>query len=212
LIFAVLHGTIHTALGIPLGGGISLVVQLFALGQGQLNLDPAVLKVERQRYQGVAVPLDVAVEPHDLPLVHEQLALPQRIAVEEVALLVGADVQPDDEKLAVFDGAIAVLHVHRAGAETLDLGARQGDAGLEGLDDVVIVPGLAVLGDLLGSFLKHGSTPPSLHGASSEELYASGRGKSSYSCVSAKNASSYIMCIRPFKYNEKSLKKSANYA
>ena len=44
-------------------------------------------------------------------------------------------------------GAVAVLEVHRAGPEALDLGARKGNTAFIGLLHEIVVPGLAVDGD-----------------------------------------------------------------
>ena len=49
------HCPFHLALCVPLGQGLALVVGLFALAQAQLYLHPAVLEVDRQRDQCIAL-------------------------------------------------------------------------------------------------------------------------------------------------------------
>ena len=62
---------------------------------------------------------------------------------------VGADMDAEQERLAVFDPRVAVAQIDLMGAQRLDLGAGQRQAGLERLLDKEIVAGLAVFGDQL---------------------------------------------------------------
>ena len=83
---------------------------------------------------------------------------PHRVLVEDVAVLVGADVQTAGEELAVLDGAEGVLKVYLPGADGFDLRAEQLDPGLIAFEDKVFMKGLAVFGDLLDPrLLGHGS-------------------------------------------------------
>ena len=93
---------------------------------------------------------------------HQQLALAHGVPVEDIALLIGGDVHPVDEKLAAVDGAIAVLQIDGPGPQAFDLGARQGDAAFIGLLHEIVVPRLAVDGDLLDLFLFQGAALLSL--------------------------------------------------
>ena len=151
-----LHGPVDLALGIPLGGGLAFVVELFALAQADLDLDPAALEVDLQGDQGVAVLLDLAVEPHDLPLVHQQAAGTAGVHIEAVALLIGGDVHLVEEHLTVLDAAPGILQVQGALADGLDLGADQFDAGLVVLLDEVFVTGLPVPGHHLDAVFFQG--------------------------------------------------------
>ena len=56
---------------------------------------------------------------------------------------------PDQEHFAVLHRGVRVAQVDPAGPEGLDLGAGQGDAGLQRLLDEVVVVGLLVLCDEL---------------------------------------------------------------
>ena len=122
-------------------------MELFTFAQAQLQLYPAALEVQGQGDEAVAVPLDVAEQLHNLPLVHEQLALAQGISVKDISLLIGGDMHTHHEHLAVLDGAIAILQIDRTGPEALDLGAGKGNAAFIGLLHEIVVPGLAVDGD-----------------------------------------------------------------
>ena len=91
-LISLLHSPVDLALGIALRRGLSFVVELLALAQSHVHLHPAALKIDGQRDQGVAVLLDLAVEPHDLPLVHQEPAGAAGVYVEPVAVVVGGDV------------------------------------------------------------------------------------------------------------------------
>ena len=106
-------------------------MELLSLAQSQLHLDPAVLKIKRQRDQRDTVLHHAGLKLQDLPLVHQQAARPDRIPVKDVSVLIGADVHAPDKKLAVLDGAEAVLQVYLTGADGLDLRTRQLDPGFE---------------------------------------------------------------------------------
>ena len=140
----VLHGAVHLPFGVPDGGRLPLVVELLALGQTDLQLGPGVFEVEGEGDQGVPVLLDLLVEPQDLPLVHQELPGTAGVLVEDIALLIGADVHAVDRQLPVLGDAVGVLQVHVAQADGLDLGARQGDARLVLLLDEVVVIGLGI--------------------------------------------------------------------
>ena len=69
------------------------------------------------------------------------------VAVGLARVAVGRDVQPDQPDLAVVDAGVALGQLHLGLAQGLDLAALQGDAGLEGVEDLVVPPRLAVGGD-----------------------------------------------------------------
>ena len=142
-----LHGPVHLPFGVPPGGGLPLIIELLALGQADLQLDPGPLEVDGQRDEGIAVLLDPAEEPHDLPLVHQQPAGAAGVLVEDVPLLIGADMHPKDRYLPILDQAEGVLQVHIAQTDGFDLCARQLDPSLIPLLDGIVVECLVVFGD-----------------------------------------------------------------
>ena len=81
--------------------------------------------------------------------VQQQLARPHRRVVGVAAMAVGLDVHVVDEDFAVLHLRVAVAQVHAPFADRLHFGAEQRDAGLERLEDVVVVERLPVLGDVL---------------------------------------------------------------
>ena len=87
----------------------------------------------------------------DLELVHlgsvqQQLAGAQRIVVHGIAVGEGADVRVQQETLAILEQAVGVFEVGFAFADGLDLGAAQGDPGLEFVEQGIVVAGGPVVG------------------------------------------------------------------
>src|SRR5512138_3725955 len=139
--------------GVPLLDGLALLVLPLAPGQGELDLDPAlVADVDPGRHHGQAPFLGLAGQPLDLAAVKEQPAVAERVVVEDIGRLVRADVAFDQEYLAVLHLGIAFLEADLPGPHRLDLAPDEGQAGLEGLEDDIVVRDRLVDGDGL-----HGS-------------------------------------------------------
>jgi hypothetical protein len=77
----------------------------------------------------------------------EEAAAPLRLVVLPIAHLVLADVDLDQPGLSVLDPDVALTEMGETGAERLDLRPGQLDAGLEELQELVLVAGLAVTGE-----------------------------------------------------------------
>ena len=145
-----LDGPVDGALGVPLGGVGPLVVELFALAQAQLQLDPPVLEVEGQGNQGVALQFALLVQAANLALVGQEPPLPGGVGVEDVAVVVGGDVHPLDDQLAAVDVHPAVFQIDAAGPQAFHLGALQLDAGLQRFHHKVFVARFPVGGNGFG--------------------------------------------------------------
>ncbi|MPN21123.1 hypothetical protein SDC9_168502 [bioreactor metagenome] len=92
----------------------------------------------------------------NLAFVCEKFSRAKRVAVIDVALLIGADVHPDEKELAVFDLRVTVLEVTGALSERLDLRTAQLDSALQNILNKVIVACLPVLRKrLYASCLRH---------------------------------------------------------
>src|SRR5437879_13747714 len=74
----------------------------------------------------------------------EELSIPLGHVVGVGAVAVRADVAAQKPTLPIADGGVAVLEVHQAGPERLDLGAPEHQAGLDRLENLVLVPGATV--------------------------------------------------------------------
>ncbi len=80
----------------------------------------------------------------------EKPPLPQWVAVEHIALVVGADVHTAKDQLAVVHVHPGILQVYGAGAKAFYLGADQLNAGFKRFDHKILMAGLAVDRDLFG--------------------------------------------------------------
>jgi len=126
--------------------GGALVPLLLAFGEGQFAFDAAVLEVELDRDQGVALLLGGDLQFGDLVLVEEEFASAKRVVVHRVAVGEGADVGVEEEGFAVFEEAIGVFEVGFAFADGFDFGAAQGDAGFDAVGEEVVEAGGTVEG------------------------------------------------------------------
>lgn len=147
----VLEGTLNLTFRGLFMKVLTLVVIVLARGQRQLELGPAVLEIDLQGHEREALFARLGKELHDFRLVHQEFPAAQRIVVEDIALIIGADMQVLDEKLAVLDARITVLEVGPSGAQGLDFRSLKGKASLKRFVYEVIVTGLAILADRLDS-------------------------------------------------------------
>lgn len=130
---------------------ITLVVKLLASAKSQLHFYVRPTEVKGKGNDGKALLTHLAVQLHDLSLVHKELAVAQGIAVKNVALLVGTDVYPCGEDLAAFYFAIGILEVYLTCAETFYFCTEKLDPRFVLFVNEIIVVSLFVLGDYLSS-------------------------------------------------------------
>src|SRR3954452_6659183 len=147
------HRTSYLALRVPRGEVLALVVVLLTLGQGELDLGVPVVEVDRERHQGETVLAQPALHLADLVTLEQQLAHPARLVVGPGALGVLGDVHAVQEDFAVALVTERVDQRRTAGPQRLDLGAGQRHAGLDGVEDRVVVARLAVRGHDLAPLL-----------------------------------------------------------
>src|SRR4029077_12463965 len=138
---------VHLALRMALRDGLSLVVRLLAAPDPEQQLGAALGEVELQRHERVALLLERLPELLDLGAVEQQLALPHRVQVPAIALLVGWDVELHHPRLAVLDRGPGLLEARLPRPEALHLGACEHEPGLDRVEDRVVVRGLAILRD-----------------------------------------------------------------
>ena len=153
ILISLLHSPVDLTLGVPLGRGLSFIVEFFALAQAHLDLDPAALEVDLQGDQGVAVLLDLAVEPHDLPLVHQQPPGTAGIHIEAVAVVIGGDVHLVQDHLAVLDAAPGILQIQGTCTDGLDFRAHQFNTGFEFFFHEIFMVGFPIPGHDLDACL-----------------------------------------------------------
>jgi len=150
--------------GVPLGDGIPLVVLRFALAQAQLQLHAAVFEVDFQGNEGVPLAHDEGIQFADFALVHQELLGTHGVAVEDVSVLVGADVHPLDPDFPLAHLRPGFLQIDPPLPDGLDLRAKQFQAALIALLHEIIVPGFAIDGHGLHAILvRHIFRLPFLH-------------------------------------------------
>src|SRR5690606_1768091 len=137
------------ALLLALADRVALVVAALAARQRELDLGAAVLEVERERHQGEAALRHLPRQPRDLAAVREQLAIAARIRVLAPGLLVGAHGRVHQPRLAAPHHGVGFGEAGLALAQRLHLRADEHDAGLERVEDLVVVARPPVLRDEL---------------------------------------------------------------
>src|SRR5439155_2039632 len=120
--FAV-HRLADFALGLGFLLVLALVVGLLALGDGELDLGPALLEVEPQGHEREAALRRFGGELGDLTAVQQQLARPLRLVVQPIAHRVFRDIAAEQPDLAAFDLAVGIFETCLRFAQTLHLGA-----------------------------------------------------------------------------------------
>ena len=79
---------------------------------------------------------------------HQKAPFAERVHIEDIALFIGAHMGVFQKNLAAFNIAIAVVDIHAALADGLDLGAFELDTGFVGVDDLVFMAGFSVHNDV----------------------------------------------------------------
>src|SRR5215210_8657615 len=103
------HGAFDLALGGLFGDLAPLVVLLFTAGNGDLEFYVAVLFVESQGNERLAVLLGLAGETRYLPFVQEELPVPGRELLAVGGVLVRRDVSAKEKYLPVCHPSVAIL-------------------------------------------------------------------------------------------------------
>ncbi len=137
--------TADITVGIALGNGVTLVVFSLAAAKTKLQLHPAVLEVNLQRNERIPLTGNKTVQLADFVLVQQQLLGAHRILVENVPLIIGADVHALDPDFAIADLCPGFLQVYAPLPNTLDLSAEERQTAFVLLLHEIIVPGLAIL-------------------------------------------------------------------
>src|SRR5262245_42641931 len=135
---------------------LALVVRLLAFGQRQLHLHPPILEIELERHEREPLLRHLADHLANLIAMQQQLPLPQLTVGGRAAMTIRTDVDVEHPHLAVVDPRVAVAEVDPPLADRLHLRAKQRHARFPGVEDVIVVAGLAVLGDRSLRFLAIG--------------------------------------------------------
>ncbi len=124
---------------------LSLIKEFLSLCESKIYLNLPIDKVELDWNQCISPLIYFANEAFDLLFVKEEFPRPQWIVIQSVSLGIRADMSIDQEDLAPFDIAVTIPQVDLSLSQGFDLGPEQGDPGLVGLFDKVVMKCLFVL-------------------------------------------------------------------
>src|SRR5262249_38642200 len=124
---ALFYGRTSLPLDFPPLDRLALVVRLLAPGEGESQLDAAVLEVHPDRHERHPALDGLPDQFPDLLAVQQQLAPPRGVVIAVAAIAVRVDVNVVDPHLAVLDAREAVAQVRPAFADRLDLRTQQRD-------------------------------------------------------------------------------------
>lgn len=139
------EGALDLAVGFFALEGLAFVELAFAFAEGEEDFGVALGEINPQRQQGHAFDLEFAGEAVNFFFVEEEPARAERVNVPAVALFVGGDVGVVEPALGAIYLAEGVVNGGAGGAEALDLGAFQLDAGFECFADDVVAASFVVV-------------------------------------------------------------------
>ena len=124
---------------------LALVADVLAAAEAELDFHSSAAEVSAQRDEGEPLGLGGLGQALHFALVYQELAITPWRVVVAVAVVVGRDVRPDEPELPLFHAGVCLHEGESTGATRLHLGAAQGDARLDLLEDVEVVAGFAVV-------------------------------------------------------------------
>ena len=131
--------------------GIPLVMLFFAFGEADLELDPAVLEMQIERYEGVTGALDFADQALEFTGVQQQLSRASRIGLNVCGSGgQGGDMSPDEVQPAILHYHIRLGDLRATCPDGLGFPATKRHARFVLLFDEVVVKGFAILDDAHG--------------------------------------------------------------
>ena len=141
------EGLSHFAIGLGLFQSFAFVVQLFAAGDGDRELDLPLLEIDGEGDEGQALEVGLFGELAEFAAMQQEFPFPTRFVVEQAGLWEGGNVAVDEPEFVVADTGIGFVERNLPSADAFDLAPQQHDPALEFVKNLVIEPGLAVLAD-----------------------------------------------------------------
>ena len=128
-VLKVLNGSIHLSSVLFLLQGLTLVILLLTLAEGDIHLGTTlVIDEDERRNDGEARLLAVLLQSAQFALGKQQLAVSASLVVTKRAVEVRRDVHPLYPKLALVEIAVAVYQRRLTAADRLNLSTREHDA------------------------------------------------------------------------------------
>src|SRR5207247_1938953 len=138
---------VHLATMLSLQGGLALLELPLPPAQPDLQLGQAVREVHAERNEREASFLGLSDQSLDLFPVQQQLPSPDRVVAALLSLFIRGDVHPLEPHFAPLHPPVRLGQRAAAPPKGLHLRAGQHDAGLESLEDLVVVQCPAIGGD-----------------------------------------------------------------
>ena len=141
---AVLEGSLDLPIRFAFPDVVPLVEVGLPFAHCQLDLHLAVLPIEREGNEGVSLDVANGEELLDFGAVEQELPLSLRRVVMDVAMGILVDVRVMEPDLVILHAGEGVGDLTASLAQGLDLGSVQDNAGLEGVEDMVVAARLRV--------------------------------------------------------------------
>lgn len=144
---------VYILLRFPVDGALArrfaMIVDLLALGEGDLKLDHVLLQITERRDQGKTLFLDFARELIEFLTVEQQASVAQGFMIGVTPGSIRADVAVDQPRLPLLDIDVAVLQVDFPVPDRLHFGSRQLRARFILVHQVIQVMRLPIDGKVL---------------------------------------------------------------
>ena len=128
------------------GNVLTLIVKLLSFGQSNLHFYKTSFEVYFHWNNRVSFLRDLTDHLLNLFLVHQKLARPERIFVENISLLIWADMHTIEDHLPIFNMDKGFLDAALAHAHGLYFGSSKSDTGFKSLFEKIIVIDFFIVG------------------------------------------------------------------
>ena len=130
-------------------------MEFLAARHRDLALDLAVLQVQLCGNESQSLLFHLALKFVDFLPVQKQLSLSHRLVVFPIAVRVLADMRVEQPRFVALDIGVAFFELHLAGLRGLHFRSAERNSGLIFFEQMVVVPGLAVVAqDAVSRFVR----------------------------------------------------------
>ena len=147
LLYQKSHSSFKVALQRFLLKGIALVMERLTSAYAQCDFNPTVLQVNLQRNKRKPFRLSLKAQFAHLLDVDQELAHALRLMIESVAELVSREICPDKPELVLKNSPVRPCERNLAETHRFNLGSRQDNTALDGIEHGIIMASLAVLAE-----------------------------------------------------------------
>ena len=145
LLYQKSHSSFKVALQRLFLKGIALVMESFTSAYAQCDFNPAMFQVDLQRNKRKPFRLRLKAQFANFLGVNQELAHALRFMIESVAELVGRDIGPHKPELVLKNSPVRPRERNLAVTHRFNLGSRQDNTALDGIEYGIIMTSLAVL-------------------------------------------------------------------